>query len=74
MIAEIYGLTLFRICTHNRCRHILPCSLGPMSEMEMKNDVETEEFTDELCDEALDREDDTKLLCAVTSCRAHTAN
>ena len=27
-----------------------------MSEMEMTNDVETEDFTDELSDEALDRE------------------
>jgi hypothetical protein len=27
-----------------------------MSEMEMKDEVETEEFTDELTDEALDRE------------------
>ena len=27
-----------------------------MSELEMKNDVETEEFIDELSDEALDRE------------------
>ena len=27
-----------------------------MSEMEMMNEVETEEFTDELSDEALDRE------------------
>jgi hypothetical protein len=27
-----------------------------MSELEMNNDVETEEFTDELSDEALDRE------------------
>ena len=27
-----------------------------MSEMEVKDDVETEEFTDELSDEALDRE------------------
>ena len=27
-----------------------------MSEMEMTNDVETEEFTDELSDESLDRE------------------
>jgi hypothetical protein len=26
-----------------------------MSELEMKDDVETEEFTDELSDEALDR-------------------
>jgi hypothetical protein len=34
-----------------------------MSEMEMTNDVETEEeFTDELCDEALDREGGGKLL------------
>jgi hypothetical protein len=41
-----------------------------MSEMEMTNDVETEEFTEELSDEALDREDEAKLLCAVTSCRA----
>ena len=28
-----------------------------MSELEMTNDVETEEFTDELSDEVLDRED-----------------
>ena len=27
-----------------------------MSELEMKDDVETEEFTDELSDEALDRD------------------
>jgi hypothetical protein len=27
-----------------------------MSELEMTSDVEIEEFTDELCDEALDRE------------------
>jgi hypothetical protein len=27
-----------------------------MSEMEMNNDVETDDFTDELSDEALDRE------------------
>ena len=27
-----------------------------MSELEMKNDVETEDFTDELSDEALDRQ------------------
>ncbi len=34
-----------------------------MSEMEMKNDAETEEeFTDELSDEALDREG-AKLTC-----------
>jgi hypothetical protein len=29
-----------------------------MSELEMKDGVETEEFTDELSDEALDREPD----------------
>ena len=29
-----------------------------MSEIEMTNEVETEEFTDELSDEALDREQD----------------
>jgi len=40
-----------------------------MSEMEMKDDVETAEFTDELSDEALDRE---HCACALTqqSCRA----
>jgi len=31
-----------------------------MSEMEMKDDVETEEFTDELSDEALDRQEGGK--------------
>jgi hypothetical protein len=39
-----------------------------MSEMEMKDDVETEEFTDELSDEALDREGGGKLLFACTAC------
>jgi hypothetical protein len=38
-----------------------------MSEMEMKNDVDTEEFTeeftDELSDEALDREGGGKVCC-----------
>jgi hypothetical protein len=29
-----------------------------MSEIEMKDEIETEEFTDELSDEALDREQD----------------
>jgi hypothetical protein len=33
-----------------------------MSEMEMKDEVETEEFTDELSDEALDREGGGKFL------------
>jgi hypothetical protein len=33
-----------------------------MSEMEMKDEVETEEFTDELTDEALDREGGGKFL------------
>jgi hypothetical protein len=32
------------------------CKEDDMSEMEMKDDVETEEFIDELSDEALDRE------------------
>jgi hypothetical protein len=34
-----------------------------MSEMEMKDDVETEEFPDELSDEALDREDERGRAC-----------
>jgi hypothetical protein len=32
------------------------CMEDEMTELEMKDDVETEEFTDELSDEALDRE------------------
>ncbi len=42
-----------------------------MSEMEMKNEAETEDFTDELSDEALDREG-AKLYCCPggASCRA----
>ena len=36
-----------------------------MSEMEMKIDMEVEDFTDELSDEALDREGAG--LCAVTA-------
>jgi hypothetical protein len=45
-----------------------------MSKMEMKNEVELEEFTDELSDEALDREGDK--YCGATlsgqtgNCRA----
>jgi hypothetical protein len=35
-----------------------------MSELEMKSDVETEEFSDELSDEALDREG-AKLCCGL---------
>jgi len=35
-----------------------------MSEMEIKEDVETEEFTDELSDEALDREQEGKICTA----------
>ena len=35
-----------------------------MSEMEMKTDVEVEDFTDELSDEALDREGARACVCA----------
>jgi len=45
------------------------CMEDLMSELEMKNEAEADEFTEELNDEALDREE-VKLLCAVTSCRA----
>ena len=38
-----------------------------MTELEMKNDVETEEFTDELSDEALDREQGGGKASASTS-------
>jgi hypothetical protein len=34
-----------------------------MSEMETTNEVETEEFTDELSDEALDREGEGRSVC-----------
>ena len=34
-----------------------------MSEMEMKDEVETEEFTDELTDEALDRKQGEGKAC-----------
>ncbi len=40
-----------------------------MAEMEMTNDVETEEFTDELSDEALDREG-TKFCCVASKSSA----
>jgi hypothetical protein len=36
---------------------------GEMFELEMKDDVETEEFGDELFDEALDREQETIRPC-----------
>ncbi len=39
-----------------------------MSEMEKKNDVETEEFTDELSDEALDREEGGSRNCSSFYC------
>jgi hypothetical protein len=43
-----------------------------MSEMEMKDEVETEEFTDELSDEALDREQDGGgKMCALASSPWH---
>ena len=35
-----------------------------MSEMETTNDVESEKFTDELSDEALDREQEGKICTA----------
>jgi hypothetical protein len=34
----------------------IDCTEDGMSEMEKKDDIQTEEFTDELSDEALDRE------------------
>ena len=42
-----------------------------MSEMEMKNDIETEEFTEDLSDEALDREQGGERMCMppTGSCR-----
>jgi hypothetical protein len=39
-----------------------------MSEMAMNNEVETEEFTDELSDEALDREGGGKPLLSLVGC------
>jgi hypothetical protein len=42
-----------------------------MSEIEMKDEVETEEeFTDELSDEALDREEGGGKACSGSRCRA----
>jgi hypothetical protein len=37
-----------------------------MSEMEMNDDFEIEDFTDELSDEALDREPDGRACCGGT--------
>ena len=42
-----------------------------MSEIEMKDEVETEEFTDELSDEALDRESEERFF-TWQSCRCST--
>ncbi len=39
-----------------------------MSEMEMNNEVETEEFADELSDEALDREEGGGAGCTASVC------
>ena len=39
-----------------------------MSEMEMKDDIETEEFTAELSDEALDRNEGGHNLCSTLPC------
>ena len=44
-----------------------------MSEMQMTNDVEIEDFTDELSDEALDRADDISLRLCLSNCRCLTA-
>ena len=41
-----------------------------MTEMEMNHDVETEEFTDELSDEALDRAEGGVATCSIMSCRS----
>ena len=35
-----------------------------MSELEMKDDVDTEDFTDELSDESLDREENSDRACS----------
>ena len=47
-----------------------------MSELEMKNEAETEteDFTDELSDEALDRENGGDVICVATSCGCHTGS
>jgi hypothetical protein len=41
-----------------------------MAELEMKDDVGTEEFTDELSDEALDREGGAKACAPATYSRS----
>jgi hypothetical protein len=52
------------------------CTEGGMSELEMKNEAETEEFADDLSDESLDREEGGKFSGAgafcggVSRCRA----
>jgi hypothetical protein len=40
-----------------------------MSELEMTNEAETEEFTDELCDEAIDREEEHFSRGSCYTCR-----
>jgi hypothetical protein len=45
-----------------------------MTEMEMKDDVETEEFTDELSDEALDREQGEGKARAFCPCSCRAGN
>ena len=40
-----------------------------MSEMEMKIDMEVEDFTDELSDEALDRAEGAAPLCVMPYCQ-----
>jgi hypothetical protein len=42
-----------------------PAQEDTMSEMEMKTDVEVEDFTDELSDEALDRATGEEFTCTV---------
>jgi hypothetical protein len=46
------------------------CEENEMSEMETKDDVKTEAFTDELSDEALDREEGRFGYCSQLNCRA----
>ena len=40
-----------------------------MFEMETKNDIETEAFTDELSDEAIDRGEEGKVCSGIMPCR-----
>jgi hypothetical protein len=44
----------------------IPQEMG-MTELEMNDDRETEEFTDELSDEALDREGTSEMMCGIVS-------